>query len=247
MPHAGGVDHQGIECRAITTDRGAEADVKQMTHTKQSVNGMRTVRRYRPRTKHAKLRNVDARRKESVSGRVRQEKEERRRAQEAEDKRKQEAEEKSKAREAGERKQQDEKERDRRRIEKEVRRRHDEKEQDRPRRRDRERERSPERRKDKERRKPDADTRKLAKQEDPYAKARAAEVAKRELAYQANSPEKPVRHTRERLLERVNRPIKEEKLDEEKATKDKKVSRPRPTRTACGELERYDPRKKFGR
>jgi hypothetical protein len=176
------------------------------------------------------------------------EKEESRWAQEAEDKRKQKAEQKEKAHEAEERKQQDEKERDRRRIEKEERRRQDEKEQDRPRRSYRERERSPERRKDKERCKPDDDTRKPAEQEDPYAKARAAEVAKRELAYQANSPEKPVRHTRERSLERVKGPIKEEKRDEEKATKeDKKVSRPRPTRTARGELERYDPRKKFGR
>jgi hypothetical protein len=176
------------------------------------------------------------------------EKEERRRAHEAEDKRKQEAEQKKKAREAEERKQQGEKERGRRRIDKEERRRKDEKEQDRLRRRDRERERSPERRKDEERRKPDADTRKPAEQEDPYAKARAAEVAKREQAFKENNPEKPVQHTRDRSIERAKRPTKEEKRDEEKAKKeDKKVSRPRPTRTARGELERYDPRKKFGR
>jgi hypothetical protein len=73
-------------------------------------------------------------------------------------------------------------------------------------------------------------------------------VAKREQAFKENNPEKPVQHTRDRSIERAKRPTKEEKRDEEKAKKeDKKVSRPRPTRTARGELERYDPRKKFGR
>jgi hypothetical protein len=185
------------------------------------------------------------------------EQEERKRARGAEERQKQEEEGKKKAREAEERKLQEEKERDRRRIEKEDRRQAHEaeerqrqqgKERGRPRCRDRERERSSHRQKDTERRKTDSDTHKPAGEEDSYAKARAAEVAKRELAAKQNFPEKPVRHTRERSIERAKHPVKDDKRKDEKAKMDDmKVARPRLVRAARGELERYDPRKKFGR
>ncbi|KAL1801556.1 hypothetical protein ACET3X_001898 [Alternaria dauci] len=83
---------------------------------------------------------------------------------------------------------------------------------------------------------------------DPYAAARQAESKRRELVFAAREVGEADGRTRERSPARdggssrsdVKRPESEKKVQE------KRVTKKRPSRTARGELERYDPRKRFG-
>jgi hypothetical protein len=83
---------------------------------------------------------------------------------------------------------------------------------------------------------------------DPYAAARQAEAKRRELAFAARGAEEVDSRTRERHPARDDGPgrLDVERSKPEKKVEERKVTKSRLSRTARGELERYDPRKKFG-
>jgi hypothetical protein len=98
-------------------------------------------------------------------------------------------------------------------------------------------------------------SRKAAKQDvepsepvDPYAAARQAEAKRRELEFAAHGAGEADSRTRERPPARDDGPgrLDVEQSKPEKKVVERKVTKARPSRTARGELERYDPRKKFG-
>jgi hypothetical protein len=83
---------------------------------------------------------------------------------------------------------------------------------------------------------------------DPYAAARQAEAKRRELVFAARGAEEADSRTRERPPARnegLGR-LDAERSKPEKTVGEKKATKTRPSRTARGELERYDPRKRFG-
>ncbi|CAN9083393.1 unnamed protein product [Alternaria alternata] len=83
---------------------------------------------------------------------------------------------------------------------------------------------------------------------DPYAAARQAEAKRRELVFAARGAGEADSRTRERPPARDDGPgrLDVEQSKPEKKVVERKVTKARPSRTARGELERYDPRKKFG-
>ncbi|OAG20758.1 hypothetical protein CC77DRAFT_79569 [Alternaria alternata] len=83
---------------------------------------------------------------------------------------------------------------------------------------------------------------------DPYAAARQAEAKRRELVFAARGAEEADSRTRERPPARDEGPgrLDAERSKPEKTVGEKKATKTRRSRTARGELERYDPRKKFG-
>ncbi|RYN41435.1 hypothetical protein AA0112_g2392 [Alternaria arborescens] len=82
---------------------------------------------------------------------------------------------------------------------------------------------------------------------DPYAAARQAETKRRELAFAARGTEEADSRTREWPPARNDGPgrLDVERSKPEKKVEERKVTKSRPSRTARGELERYDPRKRF--
>ncbi|KAG9187327.1 hypothetical protein G6011_05198 [Alternaria panax] len=87
-----------------------------------------------------------------------------------------------------------------------------------------------------------------SKSVDAYAVAREAEARRRERVFAARETGGAESGGRERLPaenERFGRP-KFERQEPEKQVEEKKATKPRPSRAPRGELERYDPRKKFG-
>ncbi|RYN91744.1 hypothetical protein AA0120_g5445 [Alternaria tenuissima] len=83
---------------------------------------------------------------------------------------------------------------------------------------------------------------------DPYAAARQAEAKRREIVFAARGAGEADSRTHERPPTRDDGPgrLDVEQSKPEKKVAERKVTKARPSRTARGELERYDPRKKFG-
>ncbi|CAN9313674.1 unnamed protein product [Alternaria alternata] len=83
---------------------------------------------------------------------------------------------------------------------------------------------------------------------DPYAAARQAEAKRREIVFAARGAGEADSRTHERPPTRDDGPgrLDVEQSKPEKKVAERKVTKARPSRTARRELERYDPRKKFG-
>ncbi|KAF1829079.1 hypothetical protein BDW02DRAFT_574299, partial [Decorospora gaudefroyi] len=217
-----------LSSKASAKERREE---EQKAQRKREEQDIKRARGHEKRLRREHHEREEARKAEELR---QQDEAEQRRAEEIQYHRRQEMEEKRQARETEERLRQDALDQDRRRREQRDQHRRVEEHHERVRR--RRRERSLEMKKDSKGYKPEAPV-------DEYALARETENRRRELASQMEVM--PTRRGRERSVEgRSNRGA--ERRKPEKKTEDKKISKARHTRTPRVDLQRYNPRKKFG-